>query len=455
MSDVLRRARLLLFVLLCCAGTGIAAVQALNAGNELSSADAYSEANVLREVDGFRAQGFWHDAGLGNVLFGNRYPKIGFTTAPSFVLAHSVGPGGVYTHYPPGPEWIAFVAESVLGDDPVSRLRVVPLVIGAIAAIFFGLSVRQRFGSAAGWLTMLLSLGAAPFWNANGHLHCLGYAQSLLLVEIGVCLGRRQARAPALLLGFAQGWLSFDFFFEVALVPIAVACAGPLISPAYQPRWRLALWRSALATAGFALAHFLHLGQVVAFHGSVSAALADLGGAAAYRNGMGQMQGALGYLTAVGDLFAWHLVSPYPVRPPLVDDFRHLFSGNAAAMASSGMYRAWGVSLLPFWAVMAVTFCLVDAMIAQSGDAPRRLTRRWALVGILGVLVSSLWWVAMPSHALGHTYLHYRHLNLCFALWTVFLAVQLAEPLRRWAALRPGTRVAPPGSSASRLCAVR
>ena len=30
------------------------------------------------EVDGFRAQGFWHDAGLGNVLFGSRHPDAGF-----------------------------------------------------------------------------------------------------------------------------------------------------------------------------------------------------------------------------------------------------------------------------------------------------------------------------------------------------------------------------------------
>jgi hypothetical protein len=37
-----------------------------------------SEANALREVDGFRAQGLAHDAGLGNVLSGHRYPGKGF-----------------------------------------------------------------------------------------------------------------------------------------------------------------------------------------------------------------------------------------------------------------------------------------------------------------------------------------------------------------------------------------
>jgi hypothetical protein len=31
--------------------------------------DPFSAANALREVDGFRAQGLTHDAGLGNVLW--------------------------------------------------------------------------------------------------------------------------------------------------------------------------------------------------------------------------------------------------------------------------------------------------------------------------------------------------------------------------------------------------
>jgi len=55
------------------------------------------------------------------------------------------------------------------------------------------------------------------------------------------------------------------------------------------------------------------------------------------------------------------------------------------------------------------------------------------------VAVSSLWWVLMPSHASAHLHLHYRHLNVCFALWAIFLAVQVAAPVERWIAsqIRP------------------
>ena len=52
-----------------------------NWGNVISPV---SEANALREVDGFRAQGLAQDAGLGNVLFGHRYPGKGFPNTFEF-----------------------------------------------------------------------------------------------------------------------------------------------------------------------------------------------------------------------------------------------------------------------------------------------------------------------------------------------------------------------------------
>ncbi len=73
-----RRLWLAAFILLCCAGPMREAWKVRHWGNALSDVDFGSDANVLREVDGFRAQGFWHDDGLGNVLFGSRYPDAGF-----------------------------------------------------------------------------------------------------------------------------------------------------------------------------------------------------------------------------------------------------------------------------------------------------------------------------------------------------------------------------------------
>ena len=436
--------RLLLFLMLCCVGTAVAGAQALRSGNDLSSADPYSEANVLREVDGFRAQGFWHDAGLGNVLFGDRYPGYGFMGDTPEKLEKSVTETGVYTHYPPGPEYILFVAQQVLGSGPVSRLRIVPLVLCGLATLYFGLNVRRRFGEAAGWLTMLASLAAVPFYSANAAIHCLGYAQALLLAEMGLCLGNSRLRAPALLLGFLQGWLSFDFFFEVALVPLATECALPCIAASSRPRYRLALWRSVLAAAGFAGAHLMHLAQVAMFYGSVSGALGDLSGAAAYRNGLSGMQGWADYLQTVAALFAWHLVSPDPVRLPLLADLGNLFAGGMNdQVAPVNVYRIFGLTLAPFWLAITSVLLLVDHQRQRLCRSPISLFWRWARVGLAGIVVSSLWWVVMPSHASAHVHLHYRHLNVCFALWAIFLAVQVAAPVERWLASQSRPLVVP------------
>lgn len=432
-----RNVRFFLFLVLCCIGTTIAGVQALGSGNDLSSVDPYSEANVLREVDGFRVQGLWHDTGLGNVLFGHRYAGYGFKGDRPEVLERSVTDTGVYTHYPPGPEYILFVAQQALGFEPVSRLRIVPLVLCGLAALYFGLNVRRRFGEAAAWLTMLASLAAVPFYSGNGSIHCLGYAQALLLAEMGFCLGNSHLRAPALLLGFLQGWISFDFFFEVALVPLLVECALPWITPSSRPRYRLALWRCVLAAAGFAVAHAMHLAQVAIFYGSVSDALGDLSGAAAYRNGMGHMQSWADYLQTVAALFVLHFVSLDPVRLPLLSDLGSLFAGGMGDQVEAvHTYRVFGLTLAPFWLAIAVAFLSMDHQRKRLGRSPALLFRRWALVGLAGAVVSSLWWVLMPSHAAAHLHLHYRHLNVCFALWVIFLAVQAAVPVERWATSR-------------------
>ena len=340
----------------------------------------------------------------------------------------------------PGPEYILFLSQQVLGSEPLSRLRIVPLTLCGAATLYFGLNVRRRFGEAAGWLAMLVSLAAVPFYSANASVHCLGYAHALLLAEMGLCLSNSRLRAPALLLGFLQGWMSFDFFFEVALVPLTVECVLPWIAPSSRRRYQLALWRCVLAAAGFAAAHLVHLAQVAVFYGSVSGAITDLSGAAAYRNGIGTMQDWADYLRTVTALFAWHLLSPDPVRLPLLPDLGSLFaSGMDEQVALVNVYRVFGLTLAPLWPATAMVFFLADHQRKRAGLPPTFLFRRWTFVGLAGLVVPSLWWVLMPSHSSAHLHLHYRHLNVCFALWAIFLAVQVAAPVERWIAsqLRP------------------
>ena len=140
-----QRLWLVAFLLLCSVSTLQALWIIVDLGDSLSPTAPYAEANALREVDGFRAQGLWHDFGLGNVLFGHRFADEGFLGHPED-LARSVSLSGVYTHYPPGPEYLLYVAELIFGPNSIRLLRLLPIAIGWAAALYFGLSVRRRFG---------------------------------------------------------------------------------------------------------------------------------------------------------------------------------------------------------------------------------------------------------------------------------------------------------------------
>jgi hypothetical protein len=400
------------FVALCLAGVVYRTWEMRDWGDALSPVDPYSESNALREVDGFRAQGLWHNAGLGNVLFGPRYPDDGFPTTTGEEREHTLTPSGIYTHYPPGPEYLLYLDEAIFGPYPVSRLRLLPLALSAAATVFYGLSVRRRFGAVAGWLVMLASLLVIPFTDANTTVHQLGYVLALLLVEIGVAVGRNSLRWPFALLGFAQGWLSFDVVFLAVLTPLAVELSLPLIYPGYTARLRLAAERCVLAATGFACAHLLHFAEVSAFYGSFSGALADLHDSARWRTGYDRTNG-LSILRGA----AHFVVSSYPFSIHRDHAFRFL-----------------GLTLGVWWPLIAIILYAIELRRKRSGLPALHLLRRWSLLGLIGLGASCAWYVVMPNHAFTNAYVLYRHMILCFELWAIFLAVLAAGPIERWLA---------------------
>ncbi len=407
----------------------------------------------MREADGFRAQGLWHDHGLGNVLFGSNYPEDGFKADGPEVLDRSVGPGGVYTHYPPGPEWLLYAAQSVLGAEPLARARMLPLLVSAAGAVAFGLAIRRRFGEGPAWAAMLLTLAAVPFYSANASIHGPGYVQALLLLELALCLAPGTRRWALLPIGFAQGWLSFDAAFLVAGLPLAVAFAMPLIQPVPEaspwPRLRIALIRCGLAGFGFTLAHALHLAQIAAFYGTFAQAIADLGGSASYRSGAGAGLGAT--LETLGAVLAWHLGLSEPAATPLLPELAHLFAGGMNQPTPIRTYRILGLA--------PAAFCAGVALLALLGPRNTGLFRRWAGLCAIGLGLSSLWWVAMPSHGAIHPHLHYRHFNVAFALWAIFLAVHVHDrvraqiPAHGLAGAAPRAALSPPPPVRSRTAA--
>jgi hypothetical protein len=411
----------LFFLALCAAGPIICAWLVAGWSDRLSYVDQYSEANLLREVRHFLEDGLARHYGLGTVYYPGMYPDDGFA-AEKDVSMNGVSSEGVYTHYPPGPEYLAYAAARVFGPTPVSHLRLVPITIGWVAMTCLGLSVRRRFGTAVGWLVMGACAVTPTVWDGFVGLHAQGYAGALLMIELALAIGRGSGLWPFALLGFLQGWLSFDYFFLVALTPLAVELAMPRIDPDCRPRWRLALTRTLLASGGFAAAHGFHFVEVWAYWGSFAAALNDFRSSAAHRAGIALFDEAGQYWIMMLVNFISYFVGMHPVSLSLaVPDF-HL-------QGEWGTFRFLGLSLGPWWVLVTIGL-LIGRLVTQN----RRLTTiltGWSVVCGAGAGVSSVWFIVMVNHGYIHRHLLYRHQFILLFLMILFLSVG-AE---RWARL--------------------
>lgn len=241
-------------------------------------ADRYSEANTVRAVEGYRAEGLLAHAGLPDNAFGGRFPREGHETlAPD---------GYVDTHYPPGPMWLAYAMAGLCGTERVACLRILPIGVGGAALAALALGLVGLLGPARGALASLAVLPVPLVTNMMHGLHYQGYAFALLLVQVLLVVrlyegGARPSRGlfgALFVLGFLQGWLSFDYFFLVALCPVPFAVL--LSDLGRREQRRILFGLVACSLAGFALAHGLHFLQVVAFRGGLAAAASDLLGSA-------------------------------------------------------------------------------------------------------------------------------------------------------------------------------
>jgi hypothetical protein len=413
MMDLIRlRAGIALFLLLCSAGAFYSIWEIRDLANGLSRVDTYSEANALREARHFREDGLTLHYGLGTVYYPGMYPTEGFAKEID-VSRYGVSAEGVYTHYPPGPEYLLYAAEKLLGPEPVSRLRLLPIAIGWAAMLYLGLAIRRRFGSAVGWAVIGACVFAPTTTDGFIGLHYQGYAAALLMVEIGIAIGANARLAPFAILGFLQGWLSFDYVFLVAVTPLALEVVLPRIDPEYQPRWRLTLLRCMLAGGGFAAAHGLHFLQVCAYWGSLDAAWRNFLGAAAYRAGVTPGDGSVGYFgQALSNVKLYY----YSLHP-----FTLTGSPDPDNVMDWAAFRFLGLSLGPWWLLITV-WLMVWEKLSPGRDDIGSLRTNWHLVCLTGLVVTSLWFVVMVNHGMVHRHFLYRHLFLMFFVMILFTA---------------------------------
>jgi hypothetical protein len=359
-------------------------------------ADHYSEADAIRSAQGFAEHGLTWNYGLPNILYGERFAERGWKGDRR---AAPLPAGGVYTRYPPLANWIAALLEYAFGYERLWVWRLFPIAVGlsALAALFATLS--RTFGADRG-AVVAVAIALLPMTSTHMHgLHYHGYAYALLLLQIALAVRTfwssegLTARRGALffVLGFVQGWLSFDLAFIVTLLALPLWLLRRVEARWLSPRRLIAA--VFLPGAGFVLAHVLHFLQVVAFYGSLEGALADFRTRAEYR-----FTGSSGSFVSV-----------------LVKALR-----SDATYSTSFLSRHFG-PMLDIAIVLVLVLVLARHITIDVGRRPGVLAswsgdrvRAYLLALGAALVASAAWTVAMPAMTVNHPHIIPRHFFLTY-----------------------------------------
>jgi hypothetical protein len=369
------------------AATQAAEIHRLGLGTTRTG-DSYSEADAIRSADYYARFGFLANVGLPVVTFGDRFPGQGSVADPNLPLSN-----GVYTRNPPLANWLCGIMATILGMEHIWAWRLLPVLLTLVATALLFLALEQSLGALEA-LAITVLVSAAPTTLAFMHnLHYQGYAHALMLLQLGLLTravfntGITASQLAGLAgLGFLQGWLSFEYVFVVAGAAVPIAIAAREDGYGVRPRTLLAL--VAAPGLGFVAALTLHFAQVIAFHGSASAAVADFAGRASLR--------------AFGEG-----ATPYYELMPLVvaRQLKVLFFGPA--MVHFG-------SLLPLVTAGAV------ALTRWRKKIPA--LRHGRIVALVtAVAICALWAMVMPEHANAHP--HYVPRLFFLAYFTAAMAL--------------------------------
>jgi hypothetical protein len=366
-------------------------------------ADSYSEAGSLRAAERFANEGFFQNCGLSDLTYGGRYPGVGIT-----------GPSGsdpndpIYHGYPPGPDWISGVQMRFLGPEHPWRLRIFPTAVGMAAASIFLLALIKAMGAGRALFVYLACVLTPMFTNMTHGLHYQGLAFSLLLVQVAMLLVIFARPRPlgvgwlllSFVLGFLQGWLSFDYCFVVtfAAIPIALLIA---------PQWDRSVTRTVLLLVmasglGFCIAHGLHFLQSAFYFGSIRAALEEYAFRARKTYGVGeafenQSTGLMilhGLIQYARSYLRWsHLFSPISII---------VMEATLAAVVLSRASFTVGRRFR-----LEATFSHGPRVLAGIGSA---------------LVIGLLWLFGKPFHAAIHLTFVGRHLFLFYLACSMVLA---------------------------------
>ncbi|KAF0218748.1 MAG: hypothetical protein FD174_2531 [Geobacteraceae bacterium] len=243
--------------------------------NLCQTSDPFSEANSIRGSEYLLEKGFFHTYGLADIAYGNKFPDNGVKKNPARP--------SIYTHYPPGPEWLGYLNFKLLGHGSIHKLRYTPMLLSLVALSIFGYLIFLVEGLYVSVVMTTLVCLVPTYWKMVLALHYHGNALSLLLIMFALLAYAVKdgkygwgVRSLLLVLGFMQGWLSFDYFFLVALLPIPFLLLysnEPFIALIRKKTVGFTLLAPGL---GFIFAHVMHFLQNILYFGGVNGAFADM-----------------------------------------------------------------------------------------------------------------------------------------------------------------------------------
>ncbi|MBC8549414.1 MAG: hypothetical protein ISR96_11780 [Nitrospira sp.] len=268
-----------------------------------------SEADTIRGGEGYVREGFLVDYGLPDICYGEKYEGLGqdWYTFQSKEIHAKLGtanvskekidsmmpvkkPGDkcVYTHYPQASFLMIALSIKICGEDNISCFRIFPTVVGIVAMLIFALLMYYGLGPVRAIL-MMAAIAYVPIsYILMPSLYYSSYAHSLLIIQLGIYLiiFRNKLQVTPVycsvlfVIGFLQGWFSYDYAFMVifSAIPFAFMYSGTQ----KEDRKRFLL-TFIMPAAGFCIAHALHFAEIIAYFGGFTAFYKDLAYTASYR----------------------------------------------------------------------------------------------------------------------------------------------------------------------------
>jgi hypothetical protein len=352
-------------------------------GNAPSAlADGGSEFDALTSAMHYYKLGFLANAGLPDRGGPSGKPYDDPNDVPAMKL--------IYTHYPPGPNWLVGLAMMTFGPKQVPLYRSFPLVFSVAGLIMSYVLLRSAVGCVLASAATILLLQLPMTWVMMHGLFGHSYALTLSILQMSFVFSRMETRdkfsvADLVIistLSFLHGWMSFDWAFIAMFHGLCiVSCWG---TPSRRKNLVIAV---VFAMFGFGFAHLLHFCQVWALAPNFKHAFEDLFGAAVFRS---QGEGA-------------HMVPPGATRTILDNYLFSLLPSGNQAREFSWMIPTATLSLVVFTRLILSTWI-------PKARYPRLFTSSLVAVS-MSIIISLAWIVLMKNHALqqGHWLFLPRH----------------------------------------------